>query len=288
MSISIFGAPMKYGADVDGLEDSINSLVKYNKKLKDKIKVVEVKKDDKKSPRNLKHIGIISDYCNKLARIVNKEIEHSNFPLVIGGDHSVALGSVSGVSKKKNIGLFWIDAHGDFNTDKTTYSGHVHGMPLAAIAGLGDNRLANCYYSGPKVKNNNIILLGTRDFDDKEAELIQQNNILNISSRKVEKDGVIKDVQLALNHLDSNIDGIHISLDLDVIDPSICPGVSVAAPKGLKYDDVEKILKIIFATGKVISMDIVEYNPKNDIDCQTVDILNRTIELVERLAIKLE
>jgi len=284
MSISIFGAPMKYGADVDGLDKSIEGLVKYDKSLLNEVNIVEVEDaDDKVFSDKLKHLKMISKYCNRLAEVIDESIEKGDFPLVIGGDHSVSLGSVAGVSKSKNIGLFWIDAHGDFNTDETTSSGHIHGMPLASIVGLGNEELRNCFYDGPKVKTENVVYLGTRDFDDKESKLIKQNKILNLSSKAIEKDGVESSVNKALSHLPSNIDGIHISLDLDVLDPVICPGVSVPVPNGLNYEQLVKILSILFATGKVISMDIVEYNPKFDVDNKTVILLDNTIALVKKL-----
>jgi len=282
MNTIIFGAPMKYGADKNGLDKSIESLVKFNSDLSNEVRAVDVKyvKEDIICDK-LKHLNTIVNYCDKLAKIIYTASSKNEFPLVIGGDHSVSIGSVSGVSKGKDIGLLWIDAHGDFNTDRTTHSGHIHGMPLAAISGLGNKKLVNCLYDGAKVKEKNIAYLGTRDLDDEESELIKQRKILNISSRDIFNDGFESCVSKALNHFSKNIEGIHISLDLDVLDPKICPGVSVPAPNGLTYEQLVGILNLLFDTGKVISMDIVEYNPKFDCDNKTIIILNKLISLVK-------
>lgn len=282
MSLIIFGAPMKYGADIEGLDKSIDSLLKFDKSLSGKINTIEVEyyKDEIRNEK-LKNLNTVSNYCEKLSKRVNKVINNNDFPLVIGGDHSISIGTVAGVSKNKNIGLFWIDAHGDFNTDETTYSGHIHGMPLSAIVGLGDKKLSNCFYRGKKVNENNIVYLGTRDFDDKEGDLIRRKNLLNFSAEEIDRSSIKSCLDKALKNMSPKLEGIHISLDLDVLDPEICPGVSVPVPKGLTFDQLREILAYLFSTGKVISMDIVEYNPKFDIDNKSAELVGKTILLVK-------
>jgi len=283
MPFQLIGAPLKLGADIDGLDRSIKAFISYNNCYYSQIQTVTVEVNQDVYTANLKHLDPIAKYCEKLAKITNQLTKKGTFPITIGGDHTVALGTIAGVSKDKKIAVYWIDAHGDFNTEKTTTTGHIHGMPLAALAGFGNTKLVNCFYPGPKVLLNDIVMFGSRDFDQKEKELIKENNIAYYPAKHLTYQNIEHALNESYTRLSDDIDGIHISLDLDVLDPIACPGVSVPVPNGFTVKELEVTLRTLFKTGKVNSIDIVEYNPAFDKNNATAKILDDTIKLVKQL-----
>lgn len=206
----------------------------------------------------------------------------NKFPLIIGGDHSVSLGSLSAIgSQHNNIGVFWIDAHADMNTPDTTPTGNIHGMVLASLQGLGNNLLTKIHSEKIKVKTENIVLFGTRDIDEGEGVLIDQLNVKNISYEKL-KINYEKNVEESIKYMKSKTMEVHISLDIDSLNPMIAPGVSTPVSGGLDTKQLSFFLQNIFDNFNVVSMDIVEYNSLNDKGEATLKIIIDIIDFIEK------
>lgn len=229
-----------------------------------------------------RYIKEITATCTKLADLVEKTLEEGKVPLSIGGDHSMAAGTVSGVAdyyKKKghHIGLIWIDAHADINTPDTSPSGNVHGMPLGALMGLGLDPLKNMFDWSPKVRPENCVLVGIRDVDQTEKENIRRAGIEFFTMRDIDERGMRTVMEEALRMAGRGTVGYHISLDMDWVDPEDAPGVGTPVPGGSTYREAHLAMEIIADHGRMTSMDIVEVNP-------VIDEHNRTAALAVELA----
>jgi len=210
----------------------------------------------------LKYLEPIVLVCEELAGTVTSILQEGDFPLVLGGDHSIALGSVSGVANAhKNIGVLWIDAHADFNTDETTPSGNIHGMILASLAGLGNSSLTNVGGWSPKVHTESIVIVGARDLDAGEKELLRTHSIHVFTMSDIDQLGISEVMRQALTIAGQNNDGIHLSLDMDGLDPREAPGVGTPVRGGLSYREAHLAMELIADTSKLLSMDVVEVNP---------------------------
>ncbi len=224
------------------------------------------------SPK-LKHLEEITRIANEAALLVDKEIQKGNKIVALGGDHTLSLGTVAGASKalKGNLGLIYIDAHGDFNTDETTISGNIHGMSLSALVGLGAKELVNIYFPGEKIKKENALLIGASDLDSREENLIKKVNLpvfdmMDILARSFgDLFGMILD-------LTRRVDNVWISFDLDSIDGIYAPGVGIPNTGGLTYREIMAISKYIGKKCNVVGVDIVEYNPTRDVEHKTADL----------------
>ena len=185
-----------------------------------------------------------------------------DFPLVLGGDHSIGLGSINGVANvHKNVGVLWIDAHADFNTDQSTPSGNIHGMILASLAGLGNSSLTNIGGWSPKIHKETIVIVGARDLDPGEQELLRTNSIHVFTMSEIDQLGITEVMQQALAIAGQNNDGIHLSLDMDALDPTEAPGVGTPVRGGLTYREAHLAMELIADSHKLVSMDVVEVNP---------------------------
>jgi arginase len=218
----------------------------------------------------------------EVALAVEQALENGTVPVTIGGDHSLAIGSIAGVSSrfrrlKQNFGLIWFDAHGDINTPNTSLSGNVHGMPFAVSLGLGDPRLVNLLGFAPKIEPKRAALIGIRDLDDGERELINQSGITPFTMSDIDHHGLATIVDAAVAAV-KDVSGIHVSFDIDVIDPDVAPGVSTKAPGGLNYRESHFALELIAESGLISSIDIVELNP-------AFDHQNKTAELAAELVL---
>jgi arginase len=210
----------------------------------------------------LKYLEPIVRVCEELAGTVTSILQEGDFPLVLGGDHSIALGSVSGVANvHKNIGVVWIDAHADFNTDETTPSGNIHGMILASLAGLGNSSLTNVGGWSPKVHTESIVIVGARDIDTGEKELLRTHSIHIFTMSDIDQLGISEVMRQALTIAGQHNDGIHLSLDMDGLDPREAPGVGTPVRGGLSYREAHLAMELIADSGKLLSMDVVEVNP---------------------------
>jgi arginase len=212
-----------------------------------------------------------------------KTLEAGMVPLVLGGDHSVAAGTVSGVAEfyrrdNKKIGLLWIDAHSDVNTPESSPSGNVHGMPLAALMGLGPSDLGKIYDFSPKVQPENCVLVGVRDIDDTERENIRRAGIEVFTMRDIDERGMRTVMEEALRMAGRGTAGYHVSLDMDWIDPEDAPGVGTPVRGGATYREAHLAMEIIADHGRMLSFEIVEVNP-------VIDERNRTADLAVELAL---
>lgn len=219
----------------------------------------------------------ITEVSLQVAEAVEEAMSNDSIPVTIGGDHSLAIGSIAGVSnyyrkRQENFGLVWFDAHGDINTPDTTSSGNVHGMPLAVSLGYGDKRMVDLLGFSPKVQPNRSVLIGIRDLDPPEREMIDQSGITPYTIRDIDHLGLSRVTDLAVSSLGSDIAGLHLSFDIDVIDPDVAPGVSTAAPGGLNYRESLHALTLLAESRLLRSIDIVELNPANDIRNKTAEL----------------
>ena len=230
-----------------------------------------------------KYLREITQTCTKEAELVVKTLEAGKVPLVIGGDHSIAVGTVSGVSEfyrrqSQAVGLLWIDAHSDINTPDSSPSGNVHGMPLAAIMGLWPSELANIFGFSPKVRPENCVLIGVRDIDAVEKENIRRAGIEVFTMRDIDERGMRAVMEEALRMAGRGTSGYHVSLDMDWIDPEDAPGVGTPVRGGATYREAHLAMEIIADHGRMASFEIVEVNP-------VIDEHNRTADLAVELAL---
>jgi arginase len=214
----------------------------------------------------MKYAKEIAEVCQSLCDRVVKALGEGRIPITLGGDHSLAMGSIAGVakhykSKGERVGLIWFDAHGDMNTPESTNSGNVHGMPLSHVLGMGDERLAMIGGWKPKVQASSSCLIGIRDLDDREKRLIADSGITVFTMKDIDRHGVSHVIDEAIDRATRGTAGIHVSFDVDAIDPSEALGVGTPKKGGLTYREAHLCLEIIADTQKLTSIDVVEVNP---------------------------
>ncbi|KIL51782.1 arginase [Jeotgalibacillus soli] len=211
---------------------------------------------------NLRNLEAVADGNTKLADIVNNVISNGDFPLILGGDHSIAIGTLAGVSQHyKNLGVIWYDAHGDLNTGETSPSGNIHGMPLAVSLGIGHPTLVNIHGYAPKVKPQNIVIIGARSLDDGECRLIKEKGIRVYTMHEIDRLGMTKIMEETIQYLKEKTDGVHLSLDLDGLDPSDAPGVGTPVIGGLSYRESHLAMEMLEESEMITSAEFVEVNP---------------------------
>lgn len=226
-----------------------------------------------RDPRK-KYIREIARVCQKLYQHVHASLTEGALPIVLGGDHSLAAGSVGAsadfaAAAGRDIGLLWIDAHGDMNTPATSASGNVHGMPLAALTGPEPAELSKIGTRSPKVRADRTVLIGVRDLDLPEKELIRQSGMHVFTTKEIDRHGIAAVMERALALAGADTAGIHVSFDLDVCDPAIAPGVGTPVKGGLDYREAHMVMEIIADSGRLMALDLVEVNPILDIQNQT-------------------
>jgi arginase len=219
--------------------------------------------------KRAKYMAEIAETCKDLAEIVQKCLEEDFVPLVLGGDHSIAAGAVSGVAsyfrkEKKQIGYIWLDAHGDMNTPESSPSGNVHGMPLAAVMGYGAPELVDLLGFKPKVEPQNIVLVGVRDLDLQERRLVKKSGVRVFTMRDIDERGMREVMADALKYATDDTDGIAVSLDMDFVDPSDAPGVGTPVRGGVTYREAHLAMEMIADSDAMASMEVVEINPVID------------------------
>ncbi len=296
MNINVIGVPVFYGADKKGPEFGPDKLreKKLNQVLQThghmvydmgNLHIPEVKEYNKfYAHANMKYLDAIIEINTNLAHSVYGALQMGAFPLTIGGDHSIGLGSISGVSKHTdNFAVIWMDAHGDINTHQTSESGNVHGMPLAKAMGFGHEELTNVYFNGQKVKPENVFIVGARDLDDGEIHLIQSKKLNVFTADAIHENGIEAIWRLIENKLrEKGISHIHLSFDLDFIDAKHVPGTGTPVGNGMSVEDTQAMLQHIAQTGHLKSMDFVELNVLLDREDKTanlaIDLLNWTFK----------
>jgi arginase len=220
-------------------------------------------------------LPLICTGCLSAYQLGRKAIKAGEIPIFLGGDHSASIGTVGGVTHDSEIGLIWIDAHGDFNTPATSESQNVHGMALAILLGHGPQELVDLGRPGPKINPENVVLIGIRDLDDEEKVLIRDSGCKVFTMREVDEIGIRSILTKTLEKF-GHLKKIHVSLDLDVIDPLNAPGVGTPSQGGLTYREGQLIMEILADTNKLHSVDIMEINP-------ILDIQNRTAQMAVNL-----
>lgn len=276
--IEIIGAPSTFGQKKLGVNlgpyairyaGLLSRLKKMGLDVIDKgnieVPTLDVEKfnSDQEGLRNYDEIVTVSE---NLSKATSEIVEKGNFPLTLGGDHSIAVGSISGISQHyENLGVIWYDAHGDLNVPEESPSGNVHGMPLRILAGDGPDELVNINDFTPKVKPENIVLIGMRDLDEGERKYIKDKNIKTFTMADIDRFGIQEVIERSLEYLKSrNIDGLHFSLDVDALDPAETPGTGTRVMGGLSYRESHFALELLNESKLVTSMDIVEVNPLID------------------------
>jgi arginase len=221
-----------------------------------------------------KYIREIARVCQKLYQQAYQVHTDGALPITLGGDHSLAAGSVGATAdfaaaKGSDIGLLWVDAHGDMNTPATTLSGNVHGMPLAALLGSEPAELAKIGQRSPKVRADKTVLIGVRNLDDLEKQLIRDAKVHVFTMKDIDRHGIAAVMKRALALATKDTLGVHVSFDMDVCDPSIAPGVGTAVKGGLDYREAHMVMEMVADTGRLLALDIVEINPILDTQNQT-------------------
>jgi arginase len=291
--IRVMGVPLDLGASrrgvdmgpsavrVAGLEKRLEAL---GHRVTDGGNIrVEIAETQAPGSRNAQYLKEIAETCNRTADAVVAALEAGETPLLLGGDHSLAAGSVSGVAefyrrKQQKIGLLWIDAHSDINTPETSLTGNVHGMPLAALLGLGPEPLKNIFGYAPKIAPENAVLIGVRDIDSAERENLRRAGMTEVyTMRDIDERGMRAVMEEALRAAGRDTAGYHVSLDMDWIDPEEAPGVGTPVRGGATYREAHLAMEIIADHGRLLSFEIVEVNP-------VIDEHNRTADLAVELA----
>src|SRR5262249_48874326 len=214
----------------------------------------------------LKYLDQIVACAQELGPRVHSGATSGCLPITLGGDHSIALGSVSGVADALGpIGLLWLDAHADFNTAETSPSGNIHGMVLASLCGYGDPRLVNAASPGPHVDPGRAVIIGARDLDVGEVRLLREAGIRVLTMTDIDRRGIAAVIEEALALATKGAKGLHVSLDLDVVDPREAPGVGTPVHGGITYREAHLALELVAETGKLSALDLVEVNPILDV-----------------------
>jgi arginase len=276
MIIQLLGVPMDLGAGRRGVDMGPSALriACLSERLQDlghkvvdggnlDIRIMEEIDPGEPNARYLKEIVRAS---SALARRTEKIMGRGHFPLLLGGDHSIAIGSLSGITafarkKRKRVGLLWIDAHGDINTPSTTPSGNIHGMSLAALLGLGPRELANLDGHPGKILAANTVLIGVRSLDEGERKHLRRTGVHVYTMSDIDRQGIHRIMKKALAHVTRGTAYLHLSFDLDAVDPTVAPGVGTPVKGGLDYREAHLIMESVAESGKLTSLEIVEVNP---------------------------
>lgn len=270
-TISLIGVPLDLGADRRGV-DMGPSAIRYAGVVERLERIGYSVQDwgDIAVPRpaafsetaNHKYLDEVVETNLRLADTVARVMEAGQFPLVLGGDHSLAIGTIAGVAKNvNNLGVIWFDAHGDLNTGETSPSGNIHGMPLAASLGYGHERLVQLAGYAPKLKPENVVIIGARDLDGGERELIKKLGIKVYTMHEIDRMGMSRVMEEAIEHVRQGTDGVHLSLDLDGLDPHDAPGVGTPVIGGITYREGHLAMEMLAEADILISAEFVEVNP---------------------------
>ena len=272
-SISIIGVPMDLGQNRRGV-DMGPSAIRYAG-ITERLESLDYQVEDLgditigirdrrslSSDSNLKNLEAIEDANTKLAELVDGVIQKGSFPLVLGGDHSIAIGSLAGVSKHfENLGVIWFDAHGDLNTADTSPTGNIHGMPLATSLGFGHPALTGLGGYNQKVKPENLVIIGPRDLDRGEKQVISDHGLRVYTMHEIDRLGMAAVMTEAIQYLKERTDAIHLSLDLDGVDPADAPGVGTPVIGGISYRESHLAMEMLAESGLIVSAEFVEINP---------------------------
>ncbi|HVB86563.1 MAG TPA: arginase [Candidatus Dormibacteraeota bacterium] len=285
--IRIIGVPMDLGASRRGVDMGPSALrvaglqarLKQLGRQVEDIGNISVRQPEEQhyGVKNAKYLEEIAETCKGLAETVRKALEADLLPLVLGGDHSVAVGTVAGVasyfhSQSKRVGLIWLDAHGDMNTPESSPSGNVHGMPLASIMGYGPAELTELAGVKPMVEPRNVVLVGVRDLDSKERRLMKESGAHVYTMRDIDERGMREVMAEALRFAGDDTAGVAVSLDMDFVDPTDAPGVGTPVRGGVTYREAHLALEMIADSRSMVSFELVEINPVIDVHNTTATL----------------
>jgi arginase len=285
--IRIIGVPMDLGASRRGVDmgpsalrvAGLHSRLKQLGRQVEDIGNVAVPQAEEQhyGEKNAKYLSEISATCKGLAEMVRKTLEDDLLPLVLGGDHSIAVGTVAGAAahfheRSKRIGMIWLDAHGDMNTPDSSPSGNIHGMPLAAIMGYGPPALTELAGIKPMVEPRNVSLVGIRELDSKERRLVKDSGVHIFTMREIDERGMRDVMAEALRFASDDTAGVAVSLDMDFVDPSEAPGVGTPVRGGVTYREAHLALEMLADSRSMVSFELVEINPVIDLHNTTATL----------------
>jgi arginase len=232
-------------------------------------------------PAEAKYLPEIAASCQRLGDLVMRALSQGTIPVVLGGDHSIAAGTVAGVSqfyrdRQQKIGLLWVDAHADMNTPESSPSGNVHGMPLACCIGVGPDELTRIFGFAPKVDPAHVALVGVRDLDEAERETVKASGVRAFTMRDIDERGMRDVMDEAIRIVTSGTAGFHLSVDMDFVDPEYAPGVGTPVRGGATYREAHLAMEVACDSRRILSMEVVEVNP-------VIDEVNRTADLAVEL-----
>jgi arginase len=290
--IAIIGAPLDLGAGRRGVDMGPSAVrvaglgrrlaaLGYEVTDLGNIAAAQPESVDNAGPRDARYLPQIAASCERLGELAAQALADGRTPLVLGGDHSIAVGTVAGVSRffresGATIGLLWIDAHADMNTPQSTPSGNVHGMPLACCVGVGPDSLAGMFGFSPKVDPSNVGLVGIRDVDLLERGTVRDTGVRAFTMRDIDERGMRPVMDEAIATATNGTGGFHLSVDMDFVDPEYAPGVGTPVRGGATYREAHLAMEVICDSGRMVSMEVVEVNP-------VIDEVNRTADLAVEL-----
>jgi len=290
--IAIIGAPLDLGQDRRGVDMGPSAVrvaglgrrlaaLGYNVSDLGNVHVAQAESLTDAGPSNAKYVAQIAESCENLAGLVRGSLTDGSTPIVLGGDHSIAAGTVAGVAdflrqSDQKAGILWIDAHADMNTPESSPSGNVHGMPLACCVGQGPAELVNLLGFAPKVEAANVALVGVRDVDELERGMLKGTGVRAFTMRDIDERGMSAVMRDAMAIASDGTAAFHLSLDLDFVDPEFAPGVGTPVRGGATYREAHLAMEMICDAGRMLSMEVVEVNP-------VIDQFNRTAELAVEL-----
>lgn len=287
MKLTLINAKTDLGVMIDGANLGPEVLSNYYKDDKRIDKIINLEKENIKKSHDPKDLAKNLDAINEFnARLYNEIKQDNNFPITLGGDHSIAIGSaLASIKKEEKLGIIWIDSHGDYNTFETTRTGNIHGLPLAALNHQTGDRLS-LFHDGNYYLPENTVIVGGRDIDPWEMPVIEKAGATVFSTKDIKEQGISTIIKKAIDIASNNTKGIHISFDIDVIDPEIAKGVSVPAINGITDEEAYQITdEVLKYKNKIKSWDLVEFNPLKDIDKKTekiaVNILEKIINSIK-------
>ena len=224
---------------------------------------------------NAKYLKETRWVCRRVESAVADALEDGDCPVILGGDHSIAIGSVGGASRDRDVGVLWLDAHGDFNTPETTPSGNIHGMPLAAVLGRG--AFGEMSWPTAPVDEENVAMVGLRDVDGEEQTAIRDSTVDAYTMSDIDTRGIVPVVEDALASALDGVDALHVSLDMDLLDPDEAPGVGTPVTGGATYREAHAAMELVAETDALCSLEVVEVNPILDSHNRTADL---AVELI--------
>lgn len=282
LNISIIGVPMDLGQNRRGV-DMGPSAIRYAGVVErlqelghsvDDVGDIAIGRRETSQNTKLRNLEEVVAANTILANRVHDIIGEGSFPIVLGGDHSIAIGTLAGLADRyENLGVIWYDAHADLNTAETSPTGNIHGMPLAVSIGLGHEELVNIRDFAPKIKPENVVIIGARSVDPGERELIKEKGIKVFSMHEIDKLGMSEVMTQAIQYfVDRKVDGVHLSLDLDGLDPLYTPGVGTPVAGGISYRESHLAMEMLYASNIITSAEFVEVNPILDEKNKTADV----------------